>query len=44
MMKLHDWTRLGPNEAEDEAELEAKLDSKVASLETDQPQSRKEVG
>ena len=29
MMKLHEWTRFGSKEAEDEAEFEAKLDSEA---------------
>ena len=43
MIKRHEWTRFGPEEAEDEAELEAKLDSEAAGLEIDQSQNRKEA-
>jgi hypothetical protein len=44
MMKLHEWTRLDPREAEEEAELEAKLDSEAAGLKTDQWQNKREEG
>lgn len=43
MVKLHEWTRFGPGEAEEEAELEAKLDSEAAGLRTDRSQNKKEA-
>ena len=43
MVKLHEWTRFGPREAEEEAELEAKLDSEAAGLRTDRSQNKKEA-
>jgi hypothetical protein len=42
MMKLHEWAKLDPREAEEEAELQANLDSESAGLKTDQWQNKKE--
>jgi hypothetical protein len=42
MIKLHEWTRFGQKEAEDEEALEAKLDSEAAGLKTDRSQSQGE--
>ncbi len=30
MMKLHEWTRFGQNEAQEEEEIEMKLDSEAS--------------
>jgi hypothetical protein len=43
IVKLHEWTRFGPREAEEEAELEAKLDSEAAGLSTAQSPNKKEA-
>ena len=37
MMKLHEWTRFGQNEAEQEEEIETKLDSEASGSTTGQP-------
>ena len=42
MIKLHEWTRFGPQEAEEEAQLEAKLDSEAAGLNTYVPENEEQ--
>lgn len=39
MMKLHEWTRFGQNEAQEEEEIETKLDSEASGSKTERSEN-----